>query len=74
MMPQGVEAHTSLQLVLRHSLWTRANKLKELGDDMREGGASTFTSWSRKGSSEKMVTKHLEQHLINQSEVLVWQD
>lgn len=37
MMPWGVEAHTSLQFVLGRSSWTRANKLEELGDEMREG-------------------------------------
>lgn len=37
MVPWGVEAHTSLHLKLGRSLWTRANKLEELGDEMREG-------------------------------------
>lgn len=35
MMPQGVKAHTSLQFLLCYTLWGRANKLEELGD---EGG------------------------------------
>lgn len=35
MVPRGPEAHESLQLILSHSLWSKANKLEELRD---EGG------------------------------------